>query len=155
MTDLIKWNADPFSDFDRMFSDLFPVLRPRSGQAGLGATTDFMGFDMAVDVFEKDDKIVAEMNLPGIDPDEVNVEVEDGMLRISGERHSEESDKDEEGNYHRREIRRGSFSRVVSLPDSADDNTAKADYKDGVLKIIMHKKKESESKSKKLKINRG
>jgi HSP20 family protein len=116
---------------------------------------NFMGFDMAVDVYEKDNQIIAEMNLPGIDPDQVNVEVEDGMLKISGERSSETTEGDESSNYHRREIRRGSFSRIVNLPESADTETCEANYKDGVLKISMNKRPESETGSKRLEIKRA
>lgn len=154
MTDLVKWNRDPFEDFDRLFNNLFPSGRRRV-QSVLGDDyNSFMGFDLAVDVYEKDNQVIAEMNLPGINPDDVDIEVQDGMLKISGERKLETEEKDKQGNYHRREIRRGSFSRVVTLPENADTDSVDANYKDGVLRIEMKKLPESESKSKKIKIKR-
>lgn len=156
MADLIKWNSDPFSEFDRMFEDFFPMIRANRSQFSQANTSDgFMGFDMAVDVYEQDDKVIAEMNLPGIDPEQVDVEVENGVLRISGQRSADVTNEDKEGNYFRREIRRGSFSRVVSLPETANTEKSSAHYKDGVLKITMDKKEEKDSQSKKLQIKQG
>lgn len=154
MADLIKWNRDPFEDFDRMFDSLLPNVGSRRLLSNSNHGSNFMGFDMAVDVYEKNDMIIAEMNLPGIDPDQVSVEVEEGMLKISGERNSESTEGDESGNYHRREIRRGSFSRMVNLPETADTSTSGATYKDGVLKIGMKKLPESSATAKRLEIKR-
>ncbi len=128
---LIKW--EPFDDFDRLFRDVasFPTRR-----------TDNMSFDLAADVYEDGNNLVAEMNLPGLAGDDIDVEVEDNHLRISGRREEEEEKK--EKNYYTKEIRRGSFDRVVPLPNAVDREKVEATYEDGVLKVVMPKKESGE-----------
>ncbi len=123
---LIKW--EPFDEFDRFFRDVQPLMPARSSQ---------MGFDMAVDVYEDGGEIVAEMNLPGLKGEEIDVEVEDNYLRIAGRR--EEVQEKKEKSHYVKEIRRGSFERVVQLPDAVEQEAVTAEYKDGVLKVHMPK----------------
>lgn len=124
---LIKW--EPFGQFDRFFDD-FP-------------STSFakMSADLAVDVYEKDGKVVAEMNIPGIDPKDIDVSVEDSYLRIAGS-HSEEKENKEK-HYYAKEIRRGSFERIVALPALVDKKGVDAEYEKGVLRITLPKATES------------
>lgn len=77
------------------------------------------------------------VDLPGVKAEEVNVEVNDGQLTISGERKSEE--KQEGKTYHRVERRYGAFRRVVNLPASVDEAKISAQYTDGVLRIHLPK----------------
>ncbi len=124
---LIKW--EPFDEFDRFFRDAsaFPMLRNGQG-----------GFDLAVDVYEDGENLVAEMNLPGIDAEKIDVEVEDNYLRIAGRR--EEVNEKKEKSHYAKEIRRGSFERVVALPDMVEQEKVAAEYENGVLKITMPKR---------------
>lgn len=122
---LIKW--EPFDEFDRVFRDFGALAHPRS--------TEPMGFDMAVDVYEDGKDLVAEMNLPGLKGEDIDVQVERNHLRISGKR--EEVQEKKEKNHYAKEIRRGSFERVVTLPDEVAADEVEAEYKDGVLKITM------------------
>lgn len=124
---LIKW--EPFDDFDRMFREL-GMLAPLR-QSG-------PGFDMAVDVYEDGNDIVAEMNVPGLTAQDINVEVEDTHLRIAGRR--EEVQEKKEKNHYAKEIRRGSFERLVPLPDTVEQEKVTAQYKDGVLRVRMPKR---------------
>lgn len=119
---IVKW--DPFdTETDQFFGD-----RPFRRLAKFG-------WDLAVDVFEQDSNIVAKMSLPGIDPDTIDITIDDDMLTIAGERQEEEEvDKKD---YYSKEIRRGSFSRTVGLPKAVDGESATADYKDGVLTVTM------------------
>lgn len=121
---LIKW--EPFGDIERFFGDFpsFPKLEK-------------IGWDLAVDVFEKDNSIIAEMNLPGIDPDKIDISVEDNYLRISGSR--EDSKEEKKKHYYSKEIRRGSFERLVRLPDAVEKDKVKAEYKNGNLMITLPK----------------
>lgn len=123
---LIKW--EPFDEFDRLLREN-PLMSTRNSQ---------IGFDMAVDVYEDGNDIVAEMNVPGLKGEDIDVEVEDGFLRIAGKR--EEVQEKKEKNHYAKEIRRGSFERVVQLPDKVEQEKVEAEYKDGVLKIRMPKK---------------
>src|SRR3989344_4573976 len=121
---LIKW--EPFKEMDRFFDDRF--LQP------FGAFPK-LGLDLAVDVYEEKGNVVAKMSLPGIKSDELDVSIEDDMLTISGRREEErEVDKKD---YYSKEIRRGSFSRTVSLPKSVDAGRAEAKYENGELVVTM------------------
>jgi HSP20 family protein len=90
-----------------------------------------------VDIFESDDALVVKAELPGIDPKDVELNVENNVLTISGERKLEFEDKKE--NYHRVERAYGSFSRSFSLPRLIDETQIAADYKDGVLTVRVPK----------------
>ncbi|MBU6388453.1 Hsp20/alpha crystallin family protein [Patescibacteria group bacterium] len=119
---IVKW--EPFGELDRFFEErpylsLFPTL----------------GWDLAIDLYEEDDAVVATMNLPGIDPDELDISVDEDTLTVSGSRKEEEETEEKE--YYSKEIRRGSFSRTVQLPKSVDASGAEAEYKDGVLVVTM------------------
>jgi len=94
----------------------------------------------AVDIKEEDKRFVLHADLPGIDPNDIEVTMEKGVLTIKGERVVE---KDEvEGGYKRIERARGAFYRRFSLPDSADPEGIKANSKNGVLEVEIPKKEQ-------------
>jgi HSP20 family protein len=135
---LIKW--EPFGEIDRFFDEGFPSLaRSRTG------------IDLAVDVYEDGSNVIAEMNVPGINPDDIDLHVEDNRLTISGSR--EEKSEKKEKNFYSKEIRTGSFRRDVVLPENVDASKTEAECSDGVLKIIMPKR--AEEKPEKIKIKVG
>lgn len=125
---LIKW--EPLSDIDRFFEEL-PSL------PSLTKT----GWDLAVDVYEKDNALIAEMNLPGVDPEKIGISVEDGYLRVTGSR--EESKEEKKKHFYSKEIRRGSFERAVRLPSPVQKDKATAEYKNGELRITLPKMTET------------
>ncbi len=134
---IIKW--EPVSDIDKFFDDrsissIFPKL----------------GWDLAVDVYEEKGNVCAKMNLPGVNPEELDVSVDEDMLTISGAR--EEEKKTEEKDYYSKEIRRGSFSRSVQLPKHVDAVKTKAEYEDGVLIVSMPIVKGEERKAVQVKV---
>jgi len=131
---LIKW--EPLMDIENVF-DSFPTLTK-------------LGVDFAVDVYEKDKNIIAEMNLPGIDPDNINVSIENNYLRISGSR--EESKEEKNKHYYSKEIKRGTFERMVRLPGTVEEDKVTAEFKNGELVVTLPKTAESSS-SKKIKID--
>jgi HSP20 family protein len=124
--------VDPFFAFDRMFG-LWPLVRPF--RFPTLATRRWIADEfIRVDQYQEDGVLVVKAELPGIDPDkDVNLTVSDGMLRISAERHEE--DHKEGTDYVRREMRYGSFTRVLPLPEGASESDIKASYKDGILEI--------------------
>jgi HSP20 family protein len=130
---LIKWSPffQPFEEFDKYF-DGMPV--PHGGKSLVPA----------VDIYEANDHVVVETALPGVDPKNVEVTVENGILTISGstERKTEVEEKD----YYRKEIRSGSFMRQVALPAGVLEGEAKAKFHDGMLKIELPKKEEPKAK---------
>jgi HSP20 family protein len=89
-----------------------------------------------VEEFTENGTFVVRAELPGIDPDkDVEVTVDDGVLHITAKR-SEEEEKTER-DFHRRELRYGSFTRVLSLPEGVDEASVVASYKDGILEVRL------------------
>lgn len=128
---LIKWT--PFFDdsfgFDEMDKSLADMLPAVSGHK--------FGFTPAIDIYEDKDNIIVETQLAGINPDDVSISIENDILSIKGE--SEKKSEVDEKNYYRKEIRRGSFFRSISLPTKVDGDKAKAVTEGGVLKISIPK----------------
>jgi HSP20 family protein len=117
------------------------IQRRSSNRFGLffndrfGDTFLFSHDDLAIDVYEKKDKIVAEIILPGLVESDIDIAIEDHLLMISA--HREEEKETDEKEYYSKEIKRGSFSRTIRLPRLVDANTADAQYKNGILIITM------------------
>ena len=130
---LIKWTPmlDPFNELDRWFED-----GPRS-------------FAPAVDVYEDENNVYVETPLPGIDPEKVEIAIENDVLTMQGS--AEKKSEVDEKNYYRKEVRHGSFHRAVALPASVKSDKAEANYANGVLKISVPK--EERAKPKKVKVN--
>ncbi len=106
---------------------------------------------VAIDLSESSETVDLSIDLPGIDPNDVDLRLSGTMLTISGKRILEH---DEEGRaYHRVERRSGSFSRTVTLPCAVVEEKVKADYRDGVLSVRLPKSEESIGR--KIKIKRG
>lgn len=119
---VIKW--EPLNELDRFFDErAYPPLFPK------------LGLDLAADIYEEKGAVVAKMNIPGIDPDELDVSVDEDILTVSGSR--EEEKETDEKDYYSKEIRRGLFSRSVRLPKSVDAKRASAGYKDGVIVVTL------------------
>ena len=95
----------------------------------------------AVDVVERPDEVVVEVELPGVDPDQVDLEVDDHQLRIRG--HVRREVEAEEGGILRSERRYGSFSRIIALPADVDPERADARYRRGVLEVRLPKKEQA------------
>lgn len=133
---LIKWTPflSEFDDMDKMMESMLPAVR---GQQ--------FGYTPAVDMYEDKDNIVIETQLGGIDPEKVNVSIENNVLTIKGE--SEKKSEVEDKNYYRKEIRRGSFYRSIPLPTKVDGDQASAVNEDGILKITVPKASELKPKT--------
>lgn len=94
-----------------------------------------------VDIIDRDGEVLVKAEVPGVAKDDLDVSVSEDTVTIKGSTHHEE--KEEKGDYFRSEIRRGSFSRTVSLPCSVDGTKAKAQFKDGVLELTIPKVEKS------------
>lgn len=116
-------------EIDRMFHDLTPSRFWTWGENG--------GRMPTLDLFEKNGNLVVEAELPGIDSKDVKITYTDSSVTIQGEtKHGKEEKKD---GYFRSERQYGSFYRTVPLPTAVDFGQAKAEFKDGVLKITLPK----------------
>jgi HSP20 family protein len=137
----IRDTGDPFAllrrmtaEFDRAFDDpFFPSFR---SPVFHGFTAPEGGAWLPrVDVFEKDNRLVTRVDLPGIKKEEVKVEVGDGYLTLSGERKLEKEEKKD--NVYRTEREYGSFHRAVPLPKGVKLEEVKATFADGVLEVSV------------------
>jgi HSP20 family protein len=115
---------------DRLVEDA--VVMPREGVAGGGP---------ALDAYEERDNLVIEAQLPGVEPDAIDVNVERGVLTISGRTEAEEERK--ERNYLLREKRRGRFTRSLQLPPSYTTEPSEATFEHGVLRLVFPKAEEA------------
>ena len=118
---------------DRLFEDSF--VRPRVWGTSWSETVG-----LPMDIRSTPDALVVEAALPGVKPEEVDITVEGGTLTISGEFRSER--KDGEGDYLVQEMRRGSFSRAVTLPQGLEPDKATATFEHGVLTLRIPKAEE-------------
>jgi HSP20 family protein len=106
-----------------------------------------------IDVFERDNRLITKIDLPGLKKEDVNVEVTDGYLTISGERKAESEEKKE--NFYRCERSYGSFYRAVPLPEGAKLEDVKATFLDGVLEVSVPLPAKVEAKPRSVKIEDG
>lgn len=104
----------------------------------------------AVDIKEEDNRYVISADIPGVDPKDIDVHMENGVLSISGERKAEHEEEKE--GYKRIERSYGSFLRRFSLPDTADADSISAKSKNGSLEIIVNKR-EPETQSRRITVD--
>jgi HSP20 family protein len=125
-------------EVDSMFLDLLRGERvPRYGRAAFRPNADVY--------FDKQQKaVVVKLDLSGVDPAQVNLEVEDNVLRVSGIRADE---RHPEAVYQQMEIAYGRFERTVMLPPEVDSTRARADYSNGFLEIVLPVRPRSARKS--------
>jgi HSP20 family protein len=126
---LIKW--EPFEEFDKIFND-FPV-----------ASQGSIGKDLAIDLYDEEKNIIAEMSLPGVDAEKIDVSIEGEYLRVRGTR--EDVQEHKKKNFYSKEIRRGSFDRAVRLPVAINKDEVSAEYEDGMLRVSLPKATETPS----------
>jgi HSP20 family protein len=160
--------ASPFTlmrrmaeDMDRIFQDFGfgpsgVGLAPSLG-AGLdrelwreASALDQTAWTPQVEAFRRGDKLVVRADLPGLKKEDVEVEVDDGVLTISGER-SEEREEDRE-DYYRSERSYGQFYRAIPLPEGVSGDQCEASFRDGVLEVTLPAPKQPERKARQIPI---
>jgi HSP20 family protein len=145
-------SVSPFDEMERLFEQFFGRgwMRPFGWDNPLwnemARTMDVRV--PSVDVIDREEEIVVRAEIPGVDKENLEVSLSDDRLTIKGSTRQEKEEK-EAGEYTRREMSRGSFTRVVTLPANVDGEKARASFKDGVLEMTMPKLKPS----KRLRIN--
>src|SRR3981189_1520800 len=135
-------------DLQNRLSSLFgrvPARRQNGGQEAITVAE----WAPLVDIIEDDKEYIIKAELPGVKKEEVKVAVENGVLTISGERKLESEEKNKK--YHRVERAYGLFARSFTLPDVADAEKVKAEFKDGELRI--HLPKSEKAKTKQIEVN--
>jgi HSP20 family protein len=101
-----------------------------------------VSFSPAVDIQEQEDKYILRADLPGLDKKDVDVKVQDNILLLSGKREQSRAEEGEGATY--RERRFGAFSRQFRLGSNVKTGKIKASYKNGVLKVVLPKRPESQ-----------
>jgi HSP20 family protein len=146
---IVRW-LDPFRDLstiqermNQIFEDA--LARNRGREEGLRSGM----WTPAVDIYENNDSVVVKAEIPGVEKDQISVEVKDGILSLRGERKFEKEVKEE--SYHRIERSYGNFQRSFSLPVSVDQEKVTAKFKNGVLEVKLPKKEQA--KPKQIKVN--
>ncbi len=143
------WN--PFQEFENL---LERYNRSSGGAMRSSGNGDLSFADWApsVDIEENEKQYLIKADLPGVDKENIDVKLENGMLSIRGEKRTE-SETDKGGKHHRRERFYGTFARSFTLPDSVDADKVDAAYKDGVLTLSIPKTENTKPKSIDIKIS--
>ena len=134
---LIKW--DPFREFNTLPARL--AFWGKDWEEPLSTTT----YVPSVDIFETDNEVVVKAEMPGMNTSDTDVRLENNVLTLKGERHFEKDAKEE--NYHRIEREYGTFTRSFALPRTVNGDKVSAEYRDGILKIVLPKKEETKPKA--------
>jgi HSP20 family protein len=111
------------------------------------------GWVPAVDIYETGENQVLKAELPGINPDDIEVRVEDNTLYLKGERKFEKEMKEE--NLHQVERLHGTFTRSFVLPRSVDSAKVSAEYKNGILTLTLPKREEAKPKTIKINVSKA
>lgn len=151
MLDLIPWRRkqevprlkddidELFDRFMRSFSSSLPELFGAEGEIW-----------PSVDVLEDKKNIIVKAEIPGMDPSDFDISISDNILTIKGEKKQEKEEKDK--NFYMMERQYGTFTRSITLPVEVNEEKVDASYKDGVLKIVIPKKKEGKESKIKVKV---
>ena len=144
---------EPFSGLAAAQSQFDRFLRDAFSPAVAGGEASTRTWAPPVDIYENGDSLVLKAELPGVNPDDVEIRVEDNTLYLKGERKFENEVKEQ--NYHRVERSYGTFTRTFSLPNSIDADKVGAGYKDGILTLTMPKKEEAKPKTIKINVSKN
>jgi HSP20 family protein len=143
---LVRW--DPVRELDSLQGDMNRLFdRFFEGRQGNGGRR----WIPAMDLVETEDHLVLRGDLPGMTEDDIDIEIKDNVLTVSGERKSEQEEKGE--GYHRVERAFGSFSRSLSLPAGIEPGNVEANFDKGVLEVRIPKP--AEAKPTRVQIGKG
>ena len=139
---LISWRKKPWlpSSLARMDEEMNQFLGEVWGENGDAS----MNLHPTIDLVEKETEFEATVDLPGMKPEEFEVEFRNGALCIHGERREEKEEK--EDTFHRIERSHGEFRRVLPVPGPVDEESMEAEFSNGVLKIVLPKSESATSR---------
>lgn len=132
---LVRLRREMDTLFDRFFRDPW---------GGLDALSEALPAAPRLDLAETDERVTVTLDLPGVDPKDVDISVTGGMLTVRGERKHEREDK--RADYHFVERQFGAFQRSVQLPSTVDPDKVEAKFKNGVLTIEVAKHPDAKPK---------
>jgi HSP20 family protein len=136
---LVRW--DPTREVDSLQSEMNRLFDTFfGGRPTNGSNPGIRRWVPPMDLVETDDHLVLRADLPGLDTDDVNIEVKDGVLTVSGERTTEHEERAD--GFYRVERAFGGFSRSMSLPNNIDAERINASFDKGVLEVRIPKPEE-------------
>ncbi len=142
-----RW--DPFRDVLALQNRMNSIFQEFN--RGDGDVMSTAAFVPPVDVYEDEHKVVLKLEVPGMKESDLDIQLENNVLTVKGERKFEKEEKEE--NFHRIERRYGSFYRSFTIPNTVNPDSVKANYDAGVLKIELEKR--AEAKPKQIKVQVG
>ncbi len=134
----------PWNSMDQLRREMGRMFEQQNTSSEEGSSIATSDWTPAVDIKETEKEFLIHADIPGVNPDDIDVHMEDGMLTIKGERDSET--KEEREGYKRIERQRGSFYRRFSLPDTANADNISAKSKNGVLEITIPKQEKAQAR---------
>jgi HSP20 family protein len=132
---LVRW--EPGREVDSLQSEVNRVFDAFFGGSAAGTASRARRWVPPMDLVETDDHLVLRADLPGMKRDDVEIEIKDGALTVSGERKAEHEENAE--GYYRVERAYGRFSRSLTLPDGIEPDAVEAHFQDGVLEVRIPK----------------
>lgn len=138
---------DPFRDLQRVQDEMAKLFDDRL----LARGGESVGWTPKVDIFEDEEGVALRFELAGVEPKDVDIRFENGVLTLRGDRKMENEDRRD--NYHRVELAYGTFTRSFSLPATIDAEKIRAESKNGVLTVHLPKKAEAKPKSIQVKVS--
>ena len=141
---------DPLADFRRMDEAMNRLWRGLPRPSTGGETAE--GWVVPMDVHMEGETVLVQASLPGVDPKDIQVTIEDGVLTIRGKTAEE---REHRNGYMLRERRTGSFYRSIRLPDSVDAEKAEPTYENGVISIAFPKLEAKKAKQLEIKLGEG
>lgn len=144
MVKLTRWVPSRLGDLRTEMDRLFEDFLGGDGFEPFALSRRMSDLSMPLDVIEEKDKLVVKTELPGLKQKDIQVDLQDDVLTIKGEKKNEVEEKDK--HFHRVERTYGSFSRSLALPSYVDAGKVDARYDQGVLTITLNKKEEAKPK---------
>ncbi|HEY6002647.1 MAG TPA: Hsp20/alpha crystallin family protein [Anaeromyxobacter sp.] len=141
---MTRW--EPFRDLMRLQDEVGRLFDERLYRNG-----ESVGWTPACDIYEDDEGVTLRFELAGVEPKDVDIRFENGVLTLKGERKLEEEEKRE--NYHRVERSYGTFTRSFTLPGTVDAEKIRAESKNGVLTVALPRKAEAKPRSVQVKVS--
>jgi len=144
MAILTRW--EPFRDMVRLQDEVARLFDDRGFRAG-----ESVGWTPAADVYEDGEGVTLRFELAGVDPKDVDIRFENGVLTLKGERKLDREDQRQ--NYHRIELAYGTFTRSFALPGTVDADKIRAESRHGVLNVFVPKRPEAKPRSIQVKVS--
>ena len=140
------WN--PFQEFENLLSR----YNRSGGSAQQNSDLSFADWAPSCDIEEEEDRYIIKADLPGVDKKDIDVKLENGVISIRGEKQIEK-ETGKGTKRHRTERFHGTFARSFTLPDAVKDERVEANYKDGVLSLVIPKAEKAKPKSIDIKVS--